>query len=153
LNKINREKFGQIIGNRLRITRCQHGLSQTDLQNITGIDRATLSRIENGQQQISLFQLLQVLKALQVKPELFLKELKSTMKTTIELDDGFPSRYIKQNTQHYMLFSRRNNYRWEKFVINDKIFFRKQKDGNIKPCVMNSASYISKLFQKKLIWL
>ncbi|EOK0036610.1 MULTISPECIES: helix-turn-helix domain-containing protein [Enterobacteriaceae] len=73
MNKINREKFGQIIGNRLRITRCQHGLSQTDLQNITGIDRATLSRIENGQQQISLFQLLQVLKALQVKPELFLK--------------------------------------------------------------------------------
>lgn len=66
LNKINDKELSKIVGGRLRSARSHSGLSQTDLQNTTGIDRATLSRIENGNQRISLYQFLQVINALNV---------------------------------------------------------------------------------------
>lgn len=66
MNKINDKELSKIVGGRLRSARSHSGLSQNDLQNITGIDRATLSRIENGNQRISLYQFLQVLNALSV---------------------------------------------------------------------------------------
>ncbi|ECJ5766548.1 MULTISPECIES: hypothetical protein [Enterobacteriaceae] len=73
------------------------------------------------------------------------------MKTTIELDDGFFPGDISNKIRSTICSSLEGiTTDGKKFVINDKIFFRKQKDGNIKPCVMNSASYISKLFQKNL---
>ncbi|MEK9496139.1 helix-turn-helix transcriptional regulator [Photorhabdus sp. P32] len=73
--KIKRKSFASIIGSRLLVARVQKGLSQNDLQNATGIDRATLSRIENGRQHISLYQLLQILTILNMPIEEFLKDI------------------------------------------------------------------------------
>ncbi|EIO1884930.1 helix-turn-helix transcriptional regulator, partial [Salmonella enterica] len=58
LMKIKRKSFATMIGSRLLVARVQNGFSQNDIQNATGIDRATLSRIENGKQHIALYQLL-----------------------------------------------------------------------------------------------
>ncbi|EBM2458044.1 XRE family transcriptional regulator, partial [Salmonella enterica] len=58
LMKIKRKCFATMIGSRLLVARVQKGFSQNDIQNATGIDRATLSRIENGKQHIALYQLL-----------------------------------------------------------------------------------------------
>lgn len=38
----------------------------------------------------------------------------------------------------------------ERFVINDTIHFRRQRNNKTTPCVMNSANYISKRFQETL---
>lgn len=73
--KIKRKSFSTIIGNRLLVARIQKGFSQNDIQNVTGIDRATLSRIENGKQHISLYQLLQILSVLNMEIETFLKDI------------------------------------------------------------------------------
>lgn len=37
-----------------------------------------------------------------------------------------------------------------KFVVNDTLWFRKRADGNIRPCVMNMAGFISSKFQNTL---
>ncbi|WP_231849246.1 MULTISPECIES: helix-turn-helix domain-containing protein [Photorhabdus] len=57
------------------VARSHRGLSQNDIQNATGIDRATLSRIENGRQHISLYQLLQILTVLEIPIEEFLRDI------------------------------------------------------------------------------
>lgn len=38
----------------------------------------------------------------------------------------------------------------KKFVVNDSLYFRKQRTKKITPCVMNSANFISKSFQANL---
>jgi hypothetical protein len=38
----------------------------------------------------------------------------------------------------------------DRFEINDSLFYREQRSGKIRPCVMNSASYISSKFQSNL---
>ncbi|WP_413737649.1 helix-turn-helix domain-containing protein [Sodalis sp. RH21] len=73
--KINKKSFASAVGTRLMIVRSHMGLSQNDIQNATGIDRATLSRIENGRQHISLYQLLQILTILEIPIEVFLKDI------------------------------------------------------------------------------
>lgn len=73
--KIKRKSFATIIGRRLLVARVHRGFSQNDIQNVTGIDRATLSRIENGKQHIALYQLLQVLAILDLGIEEFLKDI------------------------------------------------------------------------------
>lgn len=72
MKKLNKESLGLVVGSRLREARSHSGLSQLDLQNQTGIDRGTLSRIENGHQEVSLFQLLQILTVLNVNIQDFL---------------------------------------------------------------------------------
>lgn len=37
-----------------------------------------------------------------------------------------------------------------RFIVNDTMFFRKQRTGKITNCVMNSATFISKSFQENL---
>ncbi|EMR8966384.1 helix-turn-helix transcriptional regulator [Yersinia enterocolitica] len=73
--KIKRKSFASIVGSRLLVARVQKGFSQNDIQNATGIDRATLSRIENGKQHISLYQLLQILAVLNMEIDAFLKDI------------------------------------------------------------------------------
>lgn len=38
----------------------------------------------------------------------------------------------------------------DKFIVNDTLYFRKQRTGKVTTCVMNSASYMSSRFQKNL---
>lgn len=73
--KIKRKSFATMIGSRLLVARVQNGFSQNDIQNATGIDRATLSRIENGKQHIALYQLLQILSVLNMDIAEFLKDI------------------------------------------------------------------------------
>ncbi|EKN6276247.1 helix-turn-helix transcriptional regulator [Yersinia enterocolitica] len=73
--KIKRKSFATIVGSRLLVARVQKGFSQNDIQNATGIDRATLSRVENGKQHISLYQLLQILAVLNMGIDALLKDI------------------------------------------------------------------------------
>ena len=73
--KIKRKSFATMIGSRLLVARVQKGFSQNDIQNATGIDRATLSRIENGKQHIALYQFLQILSVLNMDIAEFLKDI------------------------------------------------------------------------------
>lgn len=53
---------------------------------------------------------------------------------------------FQKNTSALQGITTHNN----NFVVNDTLFFRKQRTGRVTNCVMNSASYISKGFQHNL---
>jgi transcriptional regulator with XRE-family HTH domain len=62
----------QIIGKGVRELRDLKGLTQADLSAKTNINRATISNIESGKQQVSLHYLYLIAKALEVEAKEFL---------------------------------------------------------------------------------
>ncbi len=68
----------QSLGKRIRHFREKKGLSQYDLSDRTGISRSYLSRIENGQYNLSLEYLVMIANELAVSIEELLKDSLST---------------------------------------------------------------------------
>ncbi|HEM7578014.1 TPA: hypothetical protein U2J86_005066 [Serratia marcescens] len=73
------------------------------------------------------------------------------MKINIELNEGFLPDSITNSVIEIVSSSLNSiNTTKDGFIINDRVFLRKQNNGKITPCVMNSASYISRKFQSNL---
>lgn len=68
----------QSLGKRIRYFREKKGLSQYDLSDRTGISRSYLSRIENGQYNLSLEYLVMIANELAVSIEELLKDSLAT---------------------------------------------------------------------------
>lgn len=64
----NPQSFRYIVGRNIAKFRTQRGLSQDDLEVLTGIDRAAISKYENGSQSMSIDRLNQFANALGVSP-------------------------------------------------------------------------------------
>ncbi len=64
-----------IVGKTIRKLRDKKGISQELLAEEAGIHRTYMGRVERGNQNIAVFNLIQVAKALKVKPSVLLEEL------------------------------------------------------------------------------
>lgn len=62
-----------------RMLRNRTGLSQEQLAKKSGIDRTYISGVERGVRNITLDSLETLIKALEIKPELFLAELQKSL--------------------------------------------------------------------------
>lgn len=56
-------------GENLRKLRTERGMTQSDLEAASGIDRANISHIENGNKSLELITVLKLIKALGLSPE------------------------------------------------------------------------------------
>lgn len=56
------------IGTRLKICRIRRGMGLEDLERLSGVNRSTISRIENGPCNVSLFTFVTLCQALDVSP-------------------------------------------------------------------------------------
>lgn len=54
---MTKRKFNKLIGARLKFIRMLHGQSQESISFLLELDQSALSRIEQGRQNITLFQL------------------------------------------------------------------------------------------------
>ena len=63
-----------LIGNNIRKWRALKGIKQTDFANQIGISKSTLSKIENGRQNISLIRMLLIAEILNIKTTQLLKD-------------------------------------------------------------------------------
>ena len=63
------------VGSNIKNLRLQQGISQSKLASLCQFDRATMSRIESGQSNITLLTLFKIGQALKVKGEEILKGL------------------------------------------------------------------------------
>lgn len=73
------------------------------------------------------------------------------MRVNVEHDGKFIPSMVRDDAigkVSYCLDSIRTTAR--EFVVNDTVYFRRQRYGNATPCVMNSASFISSRFQRNL---
>ena len=50
MNVINKESFYELIGSAIKSKRKEHGLTQTELANKSGMSRTSIVNIENGRQ-------------------------------------------------------------------------------------------------------
>jgi ribosome-binding protein aMBF1 (putative translation factor) len=62
------------IGNRLRLIRKSHGISDKELSERLGIDCEDLNRYESGERRVSASLLLRIAKLLDVRPEYFFQD-------------------------------------------------------------------------------
>lgn len=62
-----------LVGHKLKWARINHNVSQEELSKITGIDQATISKIENGSMNLSIKTIMKIVKALNAKIELTIK--------------------------------------------------------------------------------
>jgi hypothetical protein len=73
------------------------------------------------------------------------------MKVNIEHDGEFiPTAVLKRSIEIVKNCLNDIKTTENEFIINDTIHFRKQRNKKTTPCVMNSASFISKKFQENL---
>lgn len=86
-----------IIGQRIRDCRDRLELTQADLSRHTGINRATLSNIESGKQQVSLHSLYLIAEALQKEVSYFLPTVKEINILTEEHRDYLAEKMEEQN--------------------------------------------------------
>jgi transcriptional regulator with XRE-family HTH domain len=63
-----------LIGNNIRKWRTLKGIKQSDFANQIGISKSTLSKIENGRQNISLIRMLLIAEILNIKTTQLLKD-------------------------------------------------------------------------------
>lgn len=67
------EKRALLLAKILRETRIKQGLSQQALADMSGIDRKTVNRIENGHYSPNMETFLSLCEALTVQPKVFFK--------------------------------------------------------------------------------
>jgi len=60
------ESIYSVFGRRLRELREQHGISQLELAEMSGLTRASIANVESGRQRVLLHQVLRFAQALQV---------------------------------------------------------------------------------------
>lgn len=62
-----------LVGHKFKWARINHNVSQEELAKRTGIDQATISKIENGTMNLSIKTIMKIVKALNAKIELEIK--------------------------------------------------------------------------------
>lgn len=73
------------------------------------------------------------------------------MKVKVVHDGRFLPRQVREVATQIVGDSLRQIVtRGDQFVINDTLYFRAQRTGRVTTCVMNSASFLSKSFQRNL---
>jgi transcriptional regulator with XRE-family HTH domain len=70
------KEIGLIIGNTIRSLREKQNLSQEKLAEIAGIHRTYMSHVECSSRNITVYNLVKIAKALNVKPSYLLKDIK-----------------------------------------------------------------------------
>lgn len=76
------ERTRQAIASEVRARRAYVRMSQTDLVRATGLSRSTVSRIENGERDMDVPQLIAICAALQTTPADLLKSAMSAAEQT-----------------------------------------------------------------------
>ena len=71
VNTNNEHKLKEQFGQRLRMLRKEHGLSQEELALSSGLDRTYIGGIERGERNISLINIVKIAKALKITPKDF----------------------------------------------------------------------------------
>lgn len=66
--------FKKQVGESLKKARNSKGLTMLQLAEIMGKDRVTITRYESGKQNLSIETITEICKALEVSPEIILKE-------------------------------------------------------------------------------
>lgn len=66
--------FKKQVGESLKKARNNKGLTMLQLAEIMGKDRVTITRYESGKQNLSIETITEICKALEVSPEIILKE-------------------------------------------------------------------------------
>ena len=69
-NKESNKRLLEIIGKSIKGLRIRRAISQEDLSQISGVSHASITRLETGRGNISLQNLLSILKSLEVADEL-----------------------------------------------------------------------------------
>jgi transcriptional regulator with XRE-family HTH domain len=72
--KVDRAGSLAVIGSAIRATRMTLGLSQEALAHAAGIDRSHMGKIERGERNLTLLNLLRIAAALQVKSSVLLEQ-------------------------------------------------------------------------------
>lgn len=69
-NKKSNEQLAEIIGESVKGRRLQKNISQDELSELSGVSKASITRFETGKGNISLLNLLSIMKALEMAEEL-----------------------------------------------------------------------------------
>ena len=92
----------KVTGENIRARRKELHLSQTELALETGSDKSAISKIENGQQEITMTMLGWIAKALETVPDLLVKERSS------ESNTEYLIRFLEENRDIINSLPRRN---------------------------------------------
>lgn len=68
--------MNQEIASYLRATRLSKGISQTELSNLSGVDRKTINRFENNSHDILLINFIKITQSLNISLSSFFKAIK-----------------------------------------------------------------------------
>jgi Plasmid maintenance system antidote protein len=99
----------QGLGDRIKVLREEMDISQEELAKILGIDRASLSQIENGKRSVKAEELSSISKALNVSADMLLG-LTSSPEIFLEKNQDQPMRSIRINVPQKRRISLRKFY-------------------------------------------